>query len=221
MKIEENKIGRDFVVGDIHGMYDAFMYELDIVDFDTEKDRVFSVGDLIDRGPDNKKCLELLHHSWFFSVLGNHEDLLVKGPDSMQHYLCHLQNGGEWIRDLHKSELDALIFLAKKEMPVHITLDCRSGRTLGICHAEPPTCDWDDITNESFHEKAMWGRRKIEMGDDEPNIITVRNVTATVHGHTPCFNGIQKIGNSYFIDTGAPFKKGRLTLISVDELFDI
>lgn len=221
MRIEENKNGLDFVVGDIHGMHDMFMHELDIVNFDTEKDRVFSVGDLIDRGPDSKKCLELLYHSWFFSVLGNHEDLLIKGNDSIEHYVCHLQNGGEWIKALHKSELDALIYLTKKEMPVHMTIDCGSGITLGICHAEPPTNDWADVENKRFHEQAMWSRCKIEMRDYEVELITVKNITATVHGHTPCFNGIQKVGNSYFIDTGAPFKDGKLTLISVDDLFKI
>ena len=36
------------------------------VDFDFEVDRVFSVGDLIDRGPDSLKCLELVLNKWFF-----------------------------------------------------------------------------------------------------------------------------------------------------------
>ncbi len=46
-----NEDGRDFVVGDIHGEYDQLMEALDHQNFDKDHDRLFSVGDLIDRGP--------------------------------------------------------------------------------------------------------------------------------------------------------------------------
>lgn len=83
-RIEANFEGRDFVVGDLHGCYDHFMNLLDFVNFDESIDRVFSVGDLIDRGPDSFDCLGLLKEKWFYSVIGNHEDIYVKKLSSLR-----------------------------------------------------------------------------------------------------------------------------------------
>src|SRR3546814_10866998 len=72
-----NKVGSDFIVGDLHGCLDLLQVELDRVGFDRAKDRLFSVGDLIDRGPDSMGCLRLLREPWFFAARGNHEDMLL------------------------------------------------------------------------------------------------------------------------------------------------
>lgn len=44
--LEENKIGKDFVVGDIHGCYDMLMAKLNEISFDFSKDRLIALGDL-------------------------------------------------------------------------------------------------------------------------------------------------------------------------------
>jgi serine/threonine protein phosphatase 1 len=41
--------GRDFVLGDLHGTTDLLRLLMEHVAFDPKKDRLFSVGDLIDR----------------------------------------------------------------------------------------------------------------------------------------------------------------------------
>ena len=46
-----NKIGKDYVVGDIHGMFKALYKNLESMNFNFKTDRLFSVGDLCDRGP--------------------------------------------------------------------------------------------------------------------------------------------------------------------------
>ena len=46
-----NTAGRDFVVGDIHGCFDALGDEMDRIRFDPAVDRMFSVGDLVESGP--------------------------------------------------------------------------------------------------------------------------------------------------------------------------
>ena len=50
--IERNRRGRDFVVGDIHGHFETMRHALAELKID-ERDRVFSLGDLVDRGPDS------------------------------------------------------------------------------------------------------------------------------------------------------------------------
>ena len=64
-----------YVVGDIQGCFEPFQCLLERVDFDPVADVVWSVGDLINRGPDNIKTLR-----WFYEnrdsavvVLGNHD----------------------------------------------------------------------------------------------------------------------------------------------------
>ena len=55
-----NERGRDFVVGDIHGMFSALENFLEELSFDPGRDRLFSVGDLIDRGPESDPVLQWL-----------------------------------------------------------------------------------------------------------------------------------------------------------------
>ena len=64
-----------YVVGDIQGCFEPFQHLLDKVQFNPDKDRLWSVGDLVNRGPDNLKTLR-----WFYAhranvtmVLGNHD----------------------------------------------------------------------------------------------------------------------------------------------------
>jgi len=47
---EKNTEGQDFFVGDIHGMYNLLMSQLNLLGFDRNVDRLFSVGDIVDRG---------------------------------------------------------------------------------------------------------------------------------------------------------------------------
>ena len=45
-------LGRDLAVGDIHGYFSRLEQTLNQAGFDPARDRLFSVGDLTDRGPD-------------------------------------------------------------------------------------------------------------------------------------------------------------------------
>ena len=65
--------GRRIVVGDIHGCYDELMELLEKVGIGDD-DRVFSVGDLITKGPKSKEVLELfMTDERFSTVIGNHD----------------------------------------------------------------------------------------------------------------------------------------------------
>lgn len=65
--------GRRIVVGDIHGCYDELMELLEKIGIGDD-DRVFSVGDLITKGPKNKEVLELfMTDARFSTVIGNHD----------------------------------------------------------------------------------------------------------------------------------------------------
>lgn len=76
-EVPANEDGRDFIVGDLHGCFDELAKLLSYVEFNPHKDRLFSTGDLIDRGPRSIDCLNLLKKKWFYPVLGNHEDIFL------------------------------------------------------------------------------------------------------------------------------------------------
>ena len=64
-----------YAVGDIQGCYDPLSRLLEQVKFDTNKDSLLCVGDLVNRGPKSLKTLRLLKSlkNRCISVLGNHD----------------------------------------------------------------------------------------------------------------------------------------------------
>jgi len=64
-----------YAVGDIQGCYDPLMRLLDQVNFDSDKDTLLCVGDLVNRGPKSLKVLRFLKglNNQCVSVLGNHD----------------------------------------------------------------------------------------------------------------------------------------------------
>ena len=77
LRLQSTAKGRDLVVGDLHGHRSLLEQELDRLGFDPSCDRVLSVGDLIDRGPESFETLSLIDEPWFHAVLGNHELMLL------------------------------------------------------------------------------------------------------------------------------------------------
>lgn len=84
------------VVGDIHGNRIA----LEEIASEFPGVPIIAVGDLVDRGPDSKGVLDLFMHFGWYSVLGNHEhmmlDSILQDGDSKSYYDigCWYENGG-------------------------------------------------------------------------------------------------------------------------------
>ncbi len=78
-RIDGSKYRNIWVVGDLHGCYTNLMKKLETIGFDTKKDLLISVGDLVDRGTENVECLELITFPWFRAVRGNHEQMMIDG----------------------------------------------------------------------------------------------------------------------------------------------
>lgn len=140
-----NTVGRDFIVGDLHGCLDLLHIELDRLAFDRAVDRLFSVGDLTDRGPDSMGCLRLLREPWFYAVRGNHEDMLldhvsqvIEPYASSSASALFFRNGGGWICDLagpSKSELYRELLPRVRALPYVITVG-NGAKRFHVVHAE-------------------------------------------------------------------------------------
>ena len=106
-----NTAGRDFIVGDLHGCRAMLDTLLEHVVFDVQKDRLFSTGDLVDRGPDSEGCLALMKQPWFYPVLGNHDAMLMawitgKSRDRRQRdyeYAFTHNDGWQWVNRFDKA----------------------------------------------------------------------------------------------------------------------
>lgn len=125
-RMPANTAGRDFIVGDLHGCLDLLQTQLARVGFDPTTDRLFSVGDLADRGPDSMGCLRLLREPWFFAVRGNHEELLIDYCNQLVHAYgsnvyapTFFRSGRKWVRGL---EADSLAELRRELLPLVMAL---------------------------------------------------------------------------------------------------
>ena len=219
IRLEANRRGRDFLLGDLHGMYDAFMEALRGRDFDPARDRVISVGDLVDRGPDSERCLALLEEPWFIAVRGNHEEMMIaallEGRERARWYL----NGGAWIEDADEAAIAARLVALRERLPLALTLDLPDGRRVGVCHAEYPRRDWaavaEALADPGDRFRMLWGREIVSRGRAR----TVAGVALTVHGHTPLPRPL-RLGNALFIDTGLVYG-GPVPLFTLDEALAI
>jgi serine/threonine protein phosphatase 1 len=209
---DENIRGRDFFVSDLHGQLSLFQEALEGVAFDETRDRVFCVGDLVDRGEQSLECLSLVFEPWFFSVRGNHEQLALQGlHEGGAAWELWMINGGSWIRLHDAREVSRLLDKALEYLPLAREIGV-AGKRIGMVHAEPPE-DWA-LMDDTDPETLVWGRRRITTGDETP----VAGVDAVVVGHT-IVEQPMTLGNVHYIDTGG-FASGRLTLLEARELLD-
>ena len=72
LKFEKNLLGRDYCVGDIHGCFDRLLTILKRIGFNEKVDRLFCVGDTVNRGANSDQFLDWLTQPLFHSVRGNH-----------------------------------------------------------------------------------------------------------------------------------------------------
>lgn len=82
-------MGREFIIGDLHGKKQTLMDALKKVNFNFDEDVCYSTGDLIDRGENSVECLLLLNEPWFKAARGNHEQMLVDSINLAEQILNH------------------------------------------------------------------------------------------------------------------------------------
>jgi len=225
----KNQHGRDFVAGDLHGMFSLLESQLDSLDFDPEVDRVFAVGDLIDRGPESYRVLEFLDKPWFHSIKGNHEMMLIEARHRKTNYRSWVKNnGGDWWEDIdHQTQ--HTIRERLQELPVAFEVACNSGK-IGIVHADVPIgLSWQKIVHsihidDEIRDYMMWSRNRYKYIQLTGETIAVDGIDLVVMGHTPISKPLH-ISNIYYIDTGASYIQeddlGHLTLLQIHPEIEI
>ncbi len=108
-----------YVVGDIQGCYAELNELLALVGFNTETDKLCSVGDLVNRGPENLETLKLMMSIPGQVVLGNHDlHLLAVATEA------HQATRSDTFHDiLSASNLDEIIFWLRQQPLAHCEQD--------------------------------------------------------------------------------------------------
>lgn len=211
-----NTHGRDFAVGDIHGSFSALQIALDVIKFNPDVDRLFSVGDLVDRGPESHLVLDWLDKPWFHAICENH-DLMAWRSVAGNPYpnVDHRQHGGGWLDEL---EIDVRLKIGHRlaELPLVIEVQTPNG-LIGIVHAQCPHDDWVLISSNQASEEDidcfLWSTERYHQRISSP----ICNVHAVVHGHMTVSNMVV-LGNTYYIDTGGWTDRGHFTLLNLHDM---
>ena len=222
-KFAVNEIGRDFVCSDIHGHFELLDKKLIEVQFNPNSDRLFSLGDLIDRGPNSNDAPNYMGEPWFHPVMGNHEAMACKAlsnlEDSQAAYLW-LMNGGQWIQE-ENVEYRLSINEALSSLPLIIEIELKSGKNVGLIHAEAPLMDWNDLVEkvkaypptsydgDRIFELLIWARTKINDGSE----YVVKGIDHIYHGHS-ILNKPVTLGNCTYMDMGS-FHTGKIGFIEL------
>lgn len=216
-RIHQNHQGRDFAVGDIHGYFTALQAGLDHIGFDPAVDRLFAVGDLVDRGPESRMVIDWLEKPWFHSIFRNHEEMI-----------CHavlradpgIGVGDEWLSELDNAEKQR-IAQRLVQLPLGIEVETEGG-LVGLIHADCPYDDWDDIqeTDWSRHDESsplvqtcLWSTERYQ----RKYTGTVKNIRAVVHGHVT-LRDVELLGNVHYIDTKGGNERGKFTFLDLKTL---
>lgn len=215
-KLPYRETGRVFVIGDLHGRLDLLQKEMKAVDFDEQTDRIVAVGDLIDRGDQSRECLELLFEPYFFSVMGNHEELMIRSVLSMDMacFQCWMANGGLWAIDYTlnnntwKEDFVELVDTIKELLPLAYEIETKDGSMLGIVHAEPPL-EWSTAAIERGRLGVLWSRSLYDSKEHRQ----IDGIEGVYVGHTPV-GAVETRGNITYTDTGAQWT-GNLTMLQI------
>ncbi|MDI3373709.1 metallophosphoesterase [Pseudomonas sp. V104_6] len=164
LKLPQNRAGRDFIVGDIHFKTRELHRGLNALSFDKSVDRLIAVGDLIDRGPGMLDGLKLLGEPWFFTVKGNHEQMLIDAYGASPH-LPYSAHGARWWLTID-DESKPMVIDKLDSLPMAIEVETVRG-VVGVVHADVPVgLAWNDFTqsleNPQIQDVALWGRERIK-----------------------------------------------------------
>lgn len=200
------------VIGDVHGQYKKLINLLEQL---PKNVKICFVGDLIDRGYENRKCVKIAKKH--FTVIGNHEEMMIEYFDELEdktrtnfsHYW--IGNGGHTTIKEYKTidEIDNDLTWMKS-LPFAIRFKIQGHKNLIVSHADISPfinddgfLNYEEILNkygkdeEEVRDYTLWNRMHRKNTDEHIN-------TTFVFGHTIThLNDIYVNDTKICIDNGA------------------
>lgn len=213
--------GRVFVVGDLHGMAHALEGLLALAGFDPGQDLLWSLGDLVDRGPDSPGCLALLDQPWFRAIRGNHEQLMLDAAKDPGTWLIWTLNGGDWARGY---PWDGQALRRRiKALPWAADLQTALGR-IGLVHADldlglrwPQFLAALETDIGQARDIALWSRTSVSRATRGLAGPRVKDVDLVLLGHSIVDRPFQW-GSLWFLDSGAVVSQDPSAALSMLEV---
>ena len=193
-----NRVGRDYIIGDICGAFDLVYQAMRENDFNPERDRLFSLGHLIHPDGPLTDCIRFLRHPSVFAVRSNGEqqllDLFEEGEpdDACVEALATLDfHGLGWLAGTGHAQRRQLVE-AMRMLPLAITV---GEHEVGLVHAGVPAgTTWKEFSvglckgDEEFIQVALHGT----MGVKPDLVPDVGNVFVC---YTPEWDGMHENTN--------------------------
>ena len=211
-----NEVGRDLVVGDVHGCFCTLERALAALDFLPGQDRLFSVGDLVERGPHSEEAIEWIEQRFAGVTRGNHEQGALG-------WLADRLSGSDvrpygWLRHIAPESYPRWL-IALDRLPLALTIETSHG-AVGIVHAESPDPSWIRATDLLERGREI-GVTLLGLPGSRETVCRYRSrpvegLRALVHGHEPV-RDVECTANRWNIDTGAGIRSlNRLTVLEVN-----
>lgn len=202
---------RNLAIGDIHGCYRSLAALESFAKFRPE-DRIITLGDYVDRGPDSRSVIQwLIDHAsdgGLTPLRGNHELMMLAATRSKRHFKNWIACGGDMVLssygietladlpDSHLSFLDSRL-RSHARTKSHFFVHANAYADISIDDQPDYMLYWESFGNPAPHESGL----------------------TMVCGHTPQRSGQPlDIGHAVCIDTGA-CRRGWLTCLDVDARF--
>lgn len=205
---------RRIVIGDVHGHYDTLVALLDSVS-PTSTDRIYFLGDLIDRGPKSAQVVDLVMRNQFGCLRGNHEEMLLDvvgtGEVSVELYQSWLYSGGHATVESYDSKIPQEHIDWIKNLPLYIDLGDYWLVHAGVDPSIPLT--------QQCADQFCWIREDFHTCDrayfSDKLIITGHTITFNLPGVKP---GQIAVGKGWLdIETGAyHHNSGWMTALDLD-----
>lgn len=196
-KLSINKIA---VIGDVHGCFEKLAKLYSKISKYT--DNIYSVGDLIDRGPDTKKVIQFCIDNNIKPVRGNHEDMLLKTVNKPRYQVIpdYETNKTQWVWNGGDRTIHSYINSKSLNFSKFVDAFRENGHYDFISNLhykiELDNCiiSHAGIVNNTHPENILWNRKT-------PS----RLKKLQIIGHTPDLNVIHKPNHYINVDTGCVF----------------
>lgn len=163
-----------YVMSDVHGAFDALQEMLRVIQF-SEKDTLYILGDVVDRGQKGVEILQfVMKTSGIQMILGNHEDMCMHffEPDSDETVIRRWNRNGNYTTlagfdKVSEEEKCAILgFIRSLPSEIRVTVN-------GICYILV-----HGFLGDNTHER-VWNRPKLDVKPD------IGETERIIIGHTP------------------------------------
>lgn len=219
-----------YVLADVHGRADRFHEVLNSIGF-SKGDKLYILGDVIDRNPDGIQILEeIISSENMQMLLGNHEYMMlnaIENPDfQINQWFTNLDlwylNGGAITERAYRALTDEKkkeLLDYMRELPLNIGVLCGDKRYL-LVHGSPAS-KYNPEYTQYVDEKefAVWNRFDPQVDEYDKDITLICGHTPTIHLSPVIPMEVYRERNILFIDCGCAYgteKGGRLACLCLE-----